>query len=1165
MAKSILLKSRPYYLRWNVFPFLILFLITICPCYNDIQEAWIPEEPDYPSNSSFAFLFDHVDIEKLEPHTFQVMIPVLLLLIEAVLLLLPYWNVRLKCKLNYMETNEADATHVAFYPKQYHGSPGIVELIREKGKNPYTIFQQKKRELINGKWVSLKYPVDLTVGEYVKNNGLTDKEAAKRLVHYGQNVYSVPIPGFKELYLEQIRSPLFVFQVFSILCYLLDSYWTYPLFSLASLLFTEGTTVRTRQSNLLELRGVETPPVTVHAKRNNEWKKITSDLLVPGDLVLIDKEILCPCDLVLISGRAVVNEAMLTGESTPQVKDPINSLSPDIKLNIAKNRRNILSGGTTIQQLIPSEEKNLPETGIVCVVLATGLGSSQGRLIRTIMFASEKSTVESKDSYYLLLFLSIFGFISAGYLVVMGKKSGTINNFRLILETILILTATIPPDLPLQLNFGVNSSLLALSKLKVFCTEPYRIPISGVISVCCFDKTGTLTAEEYTLVGVDNLNAPPSKKNAEIKGNYFTTPNTIPEEALWIIGGCHSLVKGNNYQLVGDTLEAAAFSSAHFRLSPDGIAEHERCKVKNIKTYHFSSELRKMTTVCKINEEEKLYALTKGAPDSIRELLVNVPENYDKTYRDYTRQGCRVLAMAYRKLNDTSDTFDLNTPRSEVEQKMIFSSFIIFSAGLKRGSEDTIAELLSKKHRCIIITGDDPLTAIHVAKRLHISIKDVAIHDNELLDEYGNKINDDYGMDLCYTGRAINHLTPEEFEYAVKHCNIFARMEPQMKEKIIIKLNQLGERTLMCGDGTNDVGALKQANVGVGLIEQAAEITSSSPEQLEEYKPKLGAASIASPFVSKRSTISGCIDIIRYGRSTLSSVLDLFKQLSINSLISGYVLSVLFVENVRFGERQLTIFSVVMTIASMSTAWAVPKRTLSVERPFPSQFNAYLVCSTLMQFGFHFLFLYLTHQLVYSTGYKLDKFNYLTHFTPSLLNTAMFIIKSEMEIVTILCNYRGEPFMQSFSENKTLLVGIILAGAVIVVLLLDLHPAITKLFQLVRYPSRSFQLHLALYCFLDATLSILSEKICLKIFTNRNKKMSEGLVSDEVIENLSDYISNDDDILPEELHQFGLMEMVKENVKMQATIQQKNRENQIREMKKRELTRKAEEEAMKKK
>jgi cation-transporting ATPase 13A1 len=558
----------------------------------------------------------------------------------------------------------------------------------------------------------------------------------------------------------------------------------------------------------------------------------------------------------------------------------------------------------------------------------------------------------------------------AGYVVYYGRHSETLTSFRLIITILLILTSTIPPDLPVQLNFSVNTSVSALLKVKVFCTEPFRIPFAGMIAVCCFDKTGTLTAEEYRLVGVDDgVGGTPSPRHAEIVGNYERDPEKIPIHGLQVIGGCHSLVRGAYGHLVGDSLEATAFTSARFTLSTEGVSVQARCSLRALKTYHFSSELRRMTTVCDV--DGCTLVLMKGAADEVAKYFEDPPgEDYFETNRRYTCQGCRVLALAWRDLAGTQLTKD--SPRELIERNMAFAGFLIFSADLKRGTEDTIVQLLTSTHRCIIITGDDPLTACHVAKRLHIINKRPAIHDMSVTDENGEPVSDDDDRALCYTGRALNALAggdQSEYDEVLRNCNVFARMAPNDKAQVVLRLGSLGYETLMCGDGTNDVGALKQANVGVGLVEQPAQ---TEVDGLGEYKPKLGAASIASPFVSKRPTISACVDLIRFGRSTLSSTLDLFKQLSLNCLISAYTLSVLFVENIRFGDRQMMIFSLVIQVAAFSISWAVPTRKLSQERPFPGQFNAYLVTSVLLQFGIHFFFLHKTHQLVFATGYKLD-------------------------------------------------------------------------------------------------------------------------------------------------------------------------------------------------
>lgn len=205
---------------------------------------------------------------------------------------------------------------------------------------------------------------------------------------------------------------------------------------------------------------------------------------------------------------------------------------------------------------------------------------------------------------------------------------------------------------------------------------------------------------------------------------------------------------------------------------------------------------------------------------------------------------------------------------------------------------------------------------------------------------------------LCYTGRAIEKLDEAELKSVVSKCNIYARMSPNDKSLIIRTLKEMGEFTMMTGDGTNDVGALKQAHVGVGLLENSLNLEVND----EEYQPKLGAASIAAPFVSKRPTISSCVDIIRFGRATLSSTMDLFKILSLSSLISAYSMSALFIENVKFGDFQITVVSIFIACSFMALNWAKPLRKLSPQRPFQTQFNLYLVITVLIQFLIHFIF-----------------------------------------------------------------------------------------------------------------------------------------------------------------------------------------------------------------
>ena len=1143
--KFQLLKKKTIYQRIDYFIFLILYPLTLIPSCKLIYFAYDPAPPTEVTNTTFSFLTDHLNVKMLEPHTLEVMAPFALLGINILYYLLTIWSLSLHVKVNYSKATEDDATHVLFYPKPHKGKAEIVEFIRNEGGYPSAVYQQKKRELVDGKFVSLKYPKHEKISFYFESQGLTTKEAATKTEYYGKNTYSIPIPGFLELLKEHMLAPLFVFQIFSVLCFLLDSYLTYPLVTIASLILIEANTVRTRQSNLQELRGVEQEPIPIRVYRDGQWKSLTSDNLVPGDLVFISGEMICPADMLLMSGRVVVNEAMLTGESTPQVKESAESIDKDHVLMPETDKRHILFGGTRIEQVISGKAHVFTEKreGNVAYVLSTGLGSSQGDLLRTILFASDRVTAESKDSIKLLLFLTFFAIAASAYIVNFGIHNDTISSFCLIVNVIKIITSTIPPDLPMQLTFSVNASLLALSKLSVFCTEPFRIPFAGTVSVCCFDKTGTLTAEEYQLLGVDEMKDGAETNTVnDVVGKLETNPAKLSHETQMIIGGCHSLVASTNGKLIGDELEAASFSKLNFKFTSANNVKNGTVAMSIEKTYHFSAELRRMSTIVTSSNPKAQFVVSKGAPEVIAEHLAEVPENYFETYRLYTKQGCRVLALAYKKLPSIIHHPDM--PRDEVESGLTFAGFTIFGAPWKKGTEDTIVSLLKSTHRVVIITGDDPLTACHVASKLHILTEEAKICDGE----YDPTAN-------CYTGKALNLMVEKgdtkALHEVVSRCNVFARTSPDNKALVVRTFKEIGLKTMMCGDGTNDVNALKTAECGIGLIENAVETKVNE----DEYKPQLGAASVAAPFVSKRSTISACIDIIRFGRATLSSTIDLFKFLSLQSLISAYTSSALVIDNIKFGDTQMTLFALISTISYMTVSMAKPVRFLSKERPFDSQFNAYLVVSVLLQFAVHVFILYLTRELVFSTGYVTPPFDYKITFSPSLMNTAMYLVTNAQETTTFLTNYRGHPFMTSFFDNKPLLYSVIVGYIVLFVLAFEVSPELNKMFELVPLPSDAFKYTIAIYMVVDVIACYIIEKVVLFIFTIPKKKEAEHLVSKETLEAIENYEPHNDDVLDENCHKFNFIEMFKENFALQKNMVLKKLKND-NEQKIKQLTKK---------
>ncbi|XP_011001240.1 PREDICTED: probable manganese-transporting ATPase PDR2 [Populus euphratica] len=1077
-----------------------------------------------------------------------------LVAVHVLVLLFTAWSVDFKCFVQYSKVNDiyaADSCKVT--PAKFSGSKEVVPLhIRQESAASSTpgdveefYFDFRKQCFIyskeNGTFRKLPYPTKETFGYYLKSTGHgSEAKVAAAAEKWGRNVFEYPQPTFQKLLKEQCMEPFFVFQVFCVGLWCLDEFWYYSLFTLFMLFMFESTMAKSRLKTLSELRRVRVDTQTVMVHRCGKWVKLSGTDLLPGDVVSIgrssgqngeDKSV--PADMLLLAGSAIVNEAILTGESTPQWKVSIMGRGTEEKLSAKRDKNHVLFGGTKILQHTPDKTFPLraPDGGCLAVVLRTGFETSQGKLMRTILFSTERVTANSWESGLFILFLLVFAIIAAGYVLKKGLEDPTRSKYKLFLSCSLIITSVIPPELPMELSIAVNTSLIALARRGIFCTEPFRIPFAGKVDICCFDKTGTLTSDDMEFCGVVG-----QTESADLETDMTKVPVCTAE----ILASCHALVFVDN-KLVGDPLEKAALKGIGWSYKSDEKAMPKKGggnAVQIVQRHHFASHLKRMAVVVRIQEE--FLAFVKGAPETIQDRLVDLPPSYVDTYKKYTRQGSRVLALAFKNLPDMTVGEARSLDRDVVETDLTFAGFAVFNCPIRADSAAVLSELKNSSHDLVMITGDQALTACHVASQVHIISKPALIlcpsrsgqgyewisPDEMEKISYGDKEAEELSEthDLCIGGDCIEMLQQSSAVLRViPYVKVFARVAPEQKELILTTFKTVGRITLMCGDGTNDVGALKQAHVGVALLNavpptQSGNKSSETPKDgtpklAKSKKPKpevsnlngesssrgkavsrsdsasqssgnrhltpaemqrqrlkklmeemneegdghsapivkLGDASMASPFTAKHASVAPTTDIIRQGRSTLVTTLQMFKILGLNCLATAYVLSVMYLDGVKLGDVQATISGVFTAAFFLFISQARPLPTLSAERPHPNIFCFYVFLSLMGQFAIHLFFL--MSSVKSAEKYMPDEcIEPDSNFHPNLVNTVSYMVSMMLQLATFAVNYIGHPFNQSITESKPFLYALLAASGFFTVITSDLFRDLNDWLKLVPLP-----------------------------------------------------------------------------------------------------------------
>lgn len=265
-------------------------------------------------------------------------------------------------------------------------------------------------------------------------------------------------------------------------------------------------------------------------------------------------------------------------------------------------------------------------------------------------------------------------------------------------------------------------------------------------------------------------------------------------------------------------------------------------------------------------------------------------------------------------------------------------------------------------------------------------------------------------------------------------------------------------------------------------------------EMMMEVKPvRLGDASIASPFTSKDPHIGSCITVITQGRCTLVTTLQMYSILAMNCLISAYSLSVLYLEGIKFGDTQMTISGIAISVCFLFITRANPVPELSAERPHTTPFTFYMLTSLAGQITVHFGVLFMSTILAKPfTPTDEETKDPEATFKPNCLNSVIFLVSTTQTVGTFAANYVGRPFTQSIRENKWLFRGMAFLMAVCVGLTVGAFKGFEEFMQIKDMPDGEFRMQLGALLVFDFVASVGWERLCRKMCRKKiNKRFTE--------------------------------------------------------------------------
>ncbi|XP_029471219.1 probable cation-transporting ATPase 13A3 isoform X3 [Rhinatrema bivittatum] len=1002
------------------------------------------------------------------------------------------------------------------------------------------------------------------------SKGLSREVHDYRKLFFGVNEIDVKVPSIFKLLVKEVLNPFYIFQLFSVILWTTDEYYYYALAIVIMSVISIGSSLYTIKKQYVMLHDMVAAHSIVRVsvcRASEEIEEILSTDLVPGDVIVIPSNgMVMPCDAVLVSGTCIVNESMLTGESVPVTKTNLPNPTLELKgteeemYSPESHKRHTLFCGTNVIQT-----RFYTGELVKAIVVRTGFSTSKGQLVRSILYPKPTDFKLYRDAYLFLLCLVVVAGIGFLYTVVnsiINKVAARI----IIIESLDIITITVPPALPAAMTAGIVYAQRRLKKIGIFCISPQRINICGQLNLVCFDKTGTLTEDGLDLWGIQRV------ENAcfLLPEEKACNESLVKSHFIACMATCHSLTKIEGV-LSGDPLDLKMFeaigwmleeateeeTALHNQIMPTVVQPPKQLlsetkpaanedmelfelsatyEIGIVRQFPFSSALQRMGVVARILGEKKMDAYVKGAPEVVASLCkaTTVPVDFAEVLEEYTKQGFRVIALAHRRLESKFSWHKVqNINRDAIENNMEFLGLIIMQNKLKPETPAVLEDLSKANIRTVMVTGDNMLTAISVARDSGMILPQHKVIIAEALppkDGHAAKINwhyadtltkrnslsinsediptklvneslEDHHIDYHFAmnGKSfaviLEHF-PDLVPKLVLHGTVFARMAPDQKTQLVEALQTVDYYVGMCGDGANDCGALKRAHSGISLSE------------LE--------ASVASPFTSRTPSISCVPNLIREGRAALITSFCVFKYMALYSIIQYFSVTLLYSILSNLGDFQflfidLAIILVIVFTMSLNSAW----KELVAQRPPSGLISGPLLLSVLSQIiiciAFQTIaFLWVKEQPWYETwtpksdvcnlsssshansSHDINSTHVDEHNIQNYENTTLFFISSFQYLIVAIVVSKGKPFRQPCYKNFLFVISVIALYTFILFIMLHPVASIDSFLELVCVPYE-WRIRMLILIIVNSVVAILVENWLLdlviwKLVFNRDKQ-----------------------------------------------------------------------------